>query len=126
MTNKILIVDDEPEIIKLVERILEYENLSLDIITASNGAEALERVISEMPDLILLDIKIPKINGYEVCRRVKSHTEYKSIKVVMFTAKAYDKDRRKAFRVGADGYFIKPFANKDLVRLINLYLLKKR
>ncbi|MBD3229792.1 MAG: response regulator [Candidatus Lokiarchaeota archaeon] len=117
MSNRILVVDDEPDTVKLARRLLEMENF--EVTTAYDGEEALKKINSqEKPDLILLDIKIPKIDGYEVCRRIKENPKFKDIKIVMFTAKVFEKDKNKGFEVGADEYITKPFSGEDLVNLI--------
>ncbi|MBD3230816.1 MAG: response regulator [Candidatus Lokiarchaeota archaeon] len=115
----ILVVDDEPDIVELARRLLEMENYR--VIVAYDGEEALDKVNSEKIDLILLDIRIPKINGYEICKIIKDEFG-KKIKIIMFTVKVKEKDRRKSVKVGADDYFIKPFNGESLINVINKYL----
>ena len=113
---KILVVDDEPDILLLAKQMLEMEEY--EVITADDGEEALQRINDERPKLILLDIKLPKKDGYEVCKEIKSNEALKDIIVIMFTVKALDSDRERGFQVGADYYVIKPFSIKKMIDLI--------
>ena len=123
MSELILIVDDELDTVKLAKRLLEIEGFN--VITAYDGEEALNQVYNEKPILILLDIKIPKIDGYDVCKKIKENPDYKDTKIIMFTAKVFEKDKIKGKEVGADDYITKPFSGDDLVRKIKELLNKK-
>lgn len=101
-------MDDESHIVELVRVCLE--DTDYDIIEAYDGQEALDRAMKEKPDLILLDIMLPKMNGYEVCRTLKTDESTKSIPVVMLTAKGQEVDKVKGFQSGADSYMTKPFS----------------
>ena len=122
MSDLILVVDDEPDTVRLARRLLELAGL--EVITAYDGEEALKKVYDERPKLVLLDIKIPKIDGYEVCRRIKSDENLKDIIVIMFTAKVFEKDRKKGIAMGADAYVTKPFSGEELVNMIKEHLKK--
>jgi len=114
---KILVVDDEPDTVLLAKRLLEMENFQ--VITAYDGEEALRKIYSEHPEIVLLDIKLPKKDGYEVCKEIKLNEKYCNIIIIMFTAKIFDSDREKGLELGADYYITKPFSGKDLVALIH-------
>jgi DNA-binding response OmpR family regulator len=110
MTQKILIVDDEAHIRMLIEQTLEeLEDEGVEFFTAENGEMALEVISEEKPDLIFLDVMMPKLNGMEVCRRVKQEMGLKDIYIVLLTAKGQESDRQKGLDVGADVYMTKPF-----------------
>ncbi len=109
--SKILVVDDEPFNVELLEGMLSTD---YDILTAYNGNEALEQVEKNSPDLILLDIMMPGLNGYEVCRRLKNNDTTISIPVVMVTALTEKKDRIKAIESGADDFLSKPVDQLEL------------
>jgi DNA-binding response OmpR family regulator len=115
-TKRILIVDDEEDIVKLVKTYLEYHRY--EVITASDGQEGLEKVKTEKPDLIVLDLMLPKINGYKVCGLLKKDTRYAKIPVVMFTAKAQEEDVKLGQEVGADAYITKPYEPEILLAKI--------
>ena len=110
MPQKILIVDDEPHIRLLLEQTLEdFEDVGVEILTASNGKEALEVIGIERPDLVYLDAMMPEMNGYDVCNKVKNELALRNIYIVMLTAKGQEVDKKKGMEVGADIYMTKPF-----------------
>lgn len=110
MSQKILIVDDEAHIRMLIEQTLEeLEDEGVEFFTAENGEMALEVISEEKPDLIFLDVMMPKLNGMEVCRRVKQEMGLTGIYIVLLTAKGQESDRQKGLDVGADIYMTKPF-----------------
>lgn len=110
MKQKILIVDDEAHIRMLIEQTLEeLEDEGVEFFTAENGEMALEVISKEKPDLIFLDVMMPKLNGMEVCRRVKQEMGLTDIYIVLLTAKGQESDRQKGLDVGADVYMTKPF-----------------
>ena len=113
----ILIVDDEPQVVTLVRVTLEHE--SLRIVEASNGAEALAAVEKEHPHLILLDVRMPGLDGFEVCRRVTGDPRFAETKVVMLTASGQEADRRLGKAVGAHDYLTKPFSPLALMNLVH-------
>lgn len=119
---KLLFVEDEPNLVRLVKHRLETENYSVSV--AADGREALRKVKSVKPDLIILDILLPKLSGYDVCIKLKGDKKTAAIPILMFTAKAQEKDVRLGLEAGADAYVKKPFKPKDLLEQIHT-LLKK-
>ncbi len=115
--SKILIVDDEPFIVETIKFSLEH--LGFECLTAFDGLEAIKVAREEMPDLILLDIMLPKMNGYKVCRLLKFDEKFKHIPIIMLTAK---KDKTLGMETGADEYVTKPFDIDNVVSLIKKYL----
>ena len=110
MEKKLLIVDDEAHIRMLIEQTLEeLEDEDVKFLTADNGETALEIIRTEMPDLVFLDVMMPKMNGMEVCRHVKKELELNNVYIVLLTAKGQELDRQKGREVGADVYMTKPF-----------------
>ncbi|HEU5165376.1 MAG TPA: response regulator [Chitinophagaceae bacterium] len=110
MEQKILIVDDEAHIRMLIEQTLEeLEDEGVEFLTAENGEIALEIIQKENPRLVFLDVMMPKMNGMEVCRRVKKELELKNVFIVLLTAKGQELDRQRGQEVGADVYMTKPF-----------------
>jgi len=110
MEQKILIVDDEPHIRMLIEQTLEeLEDEEVEFLTAENGEMALEIIEKEKPQLVFLDVMMPKMNGMEVCRKVKKELQLTGVFIVLLTAKGQELDRQKGQEVGADIYMTKPF-----------------
>ena len=110
MAQKILIVDDEAHIRMLIEQTLEeLEDEGVEFLTAENGEIALEIIQKENPKLVFLDVMMPKMNGMEVCRRVKKELELNDVFIVLLTAKGQELDRQRGQEVGADVYMTKPF-----------------
>src|SRR6478735_3864366 len=110
MEQKILIVDDEAHIRMLIEQTLEeLEDEGVEFLTADNGATALDIIQAETPELVFLDVMMPKMNGMEVCRRVKKELVINNVFIVLLTAKGQELDRQKGQEVGADVYMTKPF-----------------
>ncbi len=110
---RILLVDDEPSIVKMVGKRLEVEGF--EVLVAMDGQEAVKKVQTEAPDLVILDLMLPKLNGYEVCMMLKEDTRYQKIPVVMFTAKAQEQDEKLGLACGADAYIRKPFKAQELL-----------
>jgi two-component system, OmpR family, alkaline phosphatase synthesis response regulator PhoP len=110
MEQKILIVDDEPHIRMLIEQTLEdLEGDGVSFFTAANGEEALEIIQEEKPQLVFLDVMMPKLNGMEVCRKVKKELGMENVFIILLTAKGQELDRQRGQEVGADVYMTKPF-----------------
>ena len=118
--GKILVVDDEIYIVHILDFSLGMEGY--EVVTALDVEQALERVASERPDLIVLDIMMPKLDGYEVCRAIKSDPATKQIPVILLSAKGRNVDQKMGFDVGADDYITKPFSPRKLVERINQLL----
>ena len=116
MEQKILIVDDEAHIRMLIEQTLEeLEDEGVEFLSAENGEIALEIIQKENPQLVFLDVMMPKMNGMEVCRRVKKELGMEKVFIVLLTAKGQETDRQKGLDVGADVYMTKPFAPEVLL-----------
>ena len=110
MEQKILIVDDEAHIRMLIGQTLEeLEDEGVEFLTAENGEIALDMIQKEKPELVFLDVMMPKMNGMEVCRRVKKELGLNDVFIVLLTAKGQETDRQKGLDVGADVYMTKPF-----------------
>jgi DNA-binding response OmpR family regulator len=106
--KKILVVDDEPNVIKSLTFVLGKEGY--DVSSAVNGEEAIAKVRQSKPDLMFLDVMMPKKNGYEVCQEVKSDSSLSDIHIIMLTAKGQEADREKGLNAGADEFMTKPFS----------------
>lgn len=116
MAQKILIVDDEAHIRMLIEQTLEdLEDEGVEFFTAENGEIALEIIQSEKPNLVFLDVMMPKMNGMEVCRKVKQELGLQDVFIILLTAKGQELDRQKGQEVGANVYMTKPFDPEALL-----------
>ncbi len=114
--KKILLVDDEKEIRSLIRATLGDQQY--EFYEATNGKEAVEKALSVVPDLVLLDILMPVMDGHEACRKIRSDPSTRSVTVIMLTAKGQDEDIEKGKESGADDYLIKPFSPLDLLRKV--------
>jgi DNA-binding response OmpR family regulator len=118
MNNRILIVDDEPNIVVSLEFLMRREGYEVSV--ARDGEEGLASIRAELPDLVLLDVMMPKLNGYDVCQQVRSDPALARIRVVLLTAaSARGADVDKGLALGADAYIPKPFGTRDLVIQVN-------
>lgn len=116
MDKKILIVDDEAHIRMLIEQTLEdLEDEGVELLTASNGEEALETIKSEKPNLVFLDVMMPKKSGFDVCQAVKGELGMNEVFIILLTAKGQEYDKQKGQEVGADLYMTKPFDPDELL-----------
>ena len=113
MAHKILIVDDEPNIVISLEFLMKKEGFEIAI--ATDGEEALAKVASFGPDLMLLDVMMPKKSGFEVCEALRADPANANLQIVMLTAKGRDTEVAKGLAIGADAYVTKPFSTKELV-----------
>ncbi|MHA1484639.1 MAG: response regulator [Candidatus Thorarchaeota archaeon] len=118
--KKILVVDDERITTQLVQAFLEPEGF--EVILAYDGVEALEVARAEKPDLILLDIVLPRKDGFDVCEELRSDPDFKDVRILMFTAKGLSQDVERGRQVGCDEYIIKPFSGKNLLAIIKKQL----
>jgi DNA-binding response OmpR family regulator len=121
-SKKILVVDDEVDLVKTIRFSLETEGYK--VMTSHNGEDALNQARKENPDLILLDLMLPKLDGYKVCRLLKFDERYKHIPILMLTAKTQEKDKVLGMETGADEYITKPFDMDGLMEKIKSYLSK--
>jgi DNA-binding response OmpR family regulator len=114
---KILIADDETHIRILLEQTLEeLEDDGVELIIAANGQEALDNIEEERPELVFLDVMMPKMNGFEVCSKVKNELCLRDVYIILLTAKGQEFDKQKGLEVGADQYMTKPFNPDEIVR----------
>ena len=113
MAYRILIVDDEPNIVLSLEFLMKKEGF--EVAVANDGDEALAKVASFNPDLLLLDVMMPRKSGFEVCEALRADPSRAALKIVMLTAKGRDTEVAKGLALGADAYVTKPFSTKDLV-----------
>lgn len=120
MKKKILIVEDEPSLLKLESILLNSRGYNVKGV--GDGQAALDAVATMKPDLVLLDIMLPNINGFEVCRQIKENEATCHILVIMLTAKKSDEDLAKGKQVGADDYITKPFKSEKVVKTIQRFL----
>lgn len=116
MSPKILVADDEPNIVISLEYLLKREGYT--VVIARDGQEAVDAILREQPDLVLLDVMMPKKTGFEVCQEVRGHDSVQATKILMLTAKGRDTDVAKGLALGADDYMTKPFATRELVQKV--------
>ncbi len=119
----VLIVDDEPNIVISIEFLMRQAGYEVQV--AHTGEEALAYIQQAPPDLIILDIMLPGMDGFEVCRWVREHPEWDDVKIVMLTAKGRDAEKAKGMALGADAYITKPFSTKHLVDVVKNLMMKK-
>src|SRR5438874_5234033 len=115
-SGRVLIVEDERDVAELLRYNLGKEGY--DVVVAATGAEAVRQAHEARPDLVLLDIMVPQLNGWEICRRLKQDTETRAIPVIMVTGRVEEGDKVLGFEVGADGYVTKPFSPRELLARI--------
>ena len=120
MPPKILIVDDEPNIVIPLQFLMEQHGYR--VLVAQSGEEALESISKEKPDLILLDIILPGVDGFEVCEIVRLNPEWRNTKIIFLTAKGRDVDIAKGMVLGADEYITKPFSNQLIIDAVTKLL----
>ena len=122
-TATVLVADDEPHLLRLVKFRLEREGYT--VITATDGDAALELARTEHPDLIVLDVMMPKRSGFEVLKALREDEAYRDMKVIMLTARAQDRDVDAGFSLGADDYLTKPFSPQELRVRVGAHLAKR-
>ena len=116
MNKKILVADDEPNIVISLEYLLKREGYT--VLLARDGQQALDTIIRERPDLVLLDVMMPGKSGFEVCQAVRASEDLQGPKILMLTAKGRDTDVAKGTALGADDYMTKPFSTRELVEKV--------
>lgn len=121
--GRILVVDDEVYILHILDFSLGMEGY--EVISATDGEMALEKVRSEHPDVVVLDIMMPKLDGYQVCRAIKSNDATKKIPVILLSAKGRSVDQKIGFENGADDYITKPFSPRKLIERVNALLAER-
>ena len=117
---KILLVDDEPNIVLSLEFLVEQAGYEARV--ARDGESALKAIEERKPDLVLLDVMLPKRDGFDVCRRIRANPEWNDIRIVMLTAKGRDSEREKGLALGADAYITKPFSTREAMEQIKRFL----
>lgn len=117
--SRVLVVDDDPTNLAIVKELLGD---SYEVRTVSNGQDALEVILNFRPALILLDIMMPGIDGYEVCKRIRMTPSLMNTRIIMVSAKATVEDRLKGYQIGADDYIVKPFSTDELLAKVRVYL----
>ena len=122
MPKSILLVDDEPNIVLSLDFLMKRAGYTVR--TAADGESALEAIKAEQPDLILLDVNLPKRDGFELCQTIRSRPEWRHIRIIMLTAKGRDVEREKGLALGADDYVTKPFATQEVVEKVEAMLGK--
>ncbi|MFL5261823.1 MAG: response regulator transcription factor [Anaeromyxobacteraceae bacterium] len=120
MGKRILIVDDEPNIVLTLEFLMKREGYEPTV--AGDGEAALAAIARAPPDLVLLDVMLPRLDGFEVCRRLRADERWRGLKILMLSAKGRDAEMAKGLALGADAYVTKPFATKDLVLAVKRLL----
>jgi CheY-like chemotaxis protein len=118
MKKKILIIDDDKLEIAVTSKTLEHLG-KFDVVSSTKSSTALELIRKEKPDLLLLDIMMPEVDGLTICKQVKDDPELKHIKVIVYSAKMYEADKKKAFRFGADAYVEKVIQTEKLIETLN-------
>jgi DNA-binding response OmpR family regulator len=120
MGKKILIVDDEPNIVASLEFLMRQKGYAVKI--AGTGEEALAAVADFGPDLILLDVMMPRMSGYDLCQKVRENPAWSGVRIIMLSAKGREVEVTKGMAVGADAYVTKPFSTKDLIAMVERML----
>jgi DNA-binding response OmpR family regulator len=120
MAKKILIVDDEPNIVVSLEFLMKRNGYAVKVV--NNGKDALDAIAAFAPDLMLLDIMMPLLSGYELAQKVRANPAWAGIKIIMLSAKGRDVEVSKGIAVGADAYVTKPFSTKDLIAKVETLL----
>ena len=116
MSHSILIVDDEPNIVLSLEYLMKKANY--DVRVARDGQEALRAVAERKPDLVLLDVMLPKLDGFSVCQTIRDNPEWKDVRIIILTARGRDIEREKGLALGADDYITKPFSTREVVQRV--------
>ena len=124
MSHSILIVDDEPNIVLSLEYLMKQANY--DVRVARDGQEALRAVEERRPDLVLLDVMLPKLDGFSVCQTIRDNPDWKDVRVILLTARGRDIEREKGMALGADDYITKPFSTREVVERVRQFLGEKQ
>jgi len=111
--RSVLVVDDEANIVTSLEFLMRQ--LKVDVRVAGDGDAALDEINAHPPDLVLLDVMLPKRDGYSVCRAIRANAALDSVKIIMLTAKSREEERERGLAAGADGYIVKPFSTREVV-----------
>lgn len=124
MAKSVLIVDDESYIVKSLSFVMK--NAGFEAYSAGDGEEALQKLDEMVPDLVILDVMMPKLDGFEVCKAIRGNPAWSSIKIIMLTAKGRDSEREKGLALGADDYLTKPFSTRDILKRVQEMMNEER
>jgi two-component system, OmpR family, alkaline phosphatase synthesis response regulator PhoP len=113
VSQRVLVVEDEPSIVESLSFLMKQAGF--DVLIAGDGTTALRIVESELPDLVVLDVMLPRRDGYDVCQAIRANRKFDKVRIMMLSAKGRELDRRKGMELGADDYVTKPFSTRDLV-----------
>ncbi len=116
MSKTVLIVDDEEYIVTSLEYVMK--SAGYKVVVAYDGEQAIEKTKETAPDLLILDVMMPKLDGFEVCEKIRANPLWKSIRIIMLTAKGRDSEREKGMSLGADAYMTKPFSTRDILKRV--------
>ena len=122
--KRVLVVDDHPQVVELIK--MRLESAGYEVLPAYDGYEGLVKARQQQPDLIILDVMLPKMNGYKVSRLLKFDRRYRHIPIVMLTSRAKQSDAEIGYRTGADEYLFKPYDPKELLALVRKYTADKK
>jgi len=117
MSQSVLVVDDEPNIVMSLEFLMKKQGYAVRV--ARDGDEAIAAIEQNAPDLVLLDVMLPKRDGFDVCQAIRSNPEWKSVRIVMLTAKGRDIEQEKGLALGADDYITKPFSTREVITRVS-------
>ena len=120
----VLIVDDEPNIVLSLQFLMK--KTGFEVRTAKDGEEAMAEIARATPDLVLLDVMMPKIDGFSICKQIRANPEWKDMRIIMLTARGRDVEREKGLALGADDYITKPFSTKDAIARVEAVLGRPR
>ncbi|MBW7849957.1 MAG: response regulator [Rhodospirillales bacterium] len=120
MTRSVLVVDDEPNIVLSLEFLMKQAGY--DVRVARDGEAALQAIAEKVPDLILLDVMMPKRDGYDVCQTVRSNPQWQDVRIIMLTARGREVEKEKGLALGADDYITKPFSTREVVERVKFFL----
>lgn len=120
MSNLVLIVEDEPAISRSLSYLLSRANF--DVRVAGDGEEALEAIRESSPALVLLDVMLPKLDGFAVCETIRANPDWAGIRIIMLTARGQEEDREKGLAVGADAYLTKPFSTREVLAQVQKFI----
>lgn len=119
-SKKVLVAEDEPDILGLIKYSLEYAGFQ--VLQATNGEDAVKQASEALPDLILLDVRMPKMDGYKACEKLKAQSSTKDIPIVFLSARGQETEIRRGLKLGAEEYILKPFAPDELYRRVTAIL----
>lgn len=123
MNKKILVIEDDPSTSRLLEYALRHRGFT--VLTAANGHEGIKKIQSEAPDMVILDVMLPGVSGYEICRRLRAEPATANTAILIFSARAQENDKEIGIKMGADDYLTKPAAHTEIIAKVEKLLAKK-